>query len=431
MTTLDAYRGIVPLYALDEVYDLANALQGRSLQHVNSTRTGGGVAEILHRLVPLTQSLGIATAWDVIEADGPFFEVTKTIHNGLQGRNVEMTHEDFETYLQVIADNATRLRPSGDVVVVHDPQPAFLIEHWRTEHPRAAWRCHIDVSHPNEQVWRFLRRAVHQYQAAIFHVPEFARNLPIPQLLVAPSIDPLSEKNRELSEEEVSAVTDRFGIDRGRPILVQVSRFDRFKDPLGVIRAYRMVKASFDCQLVLAGGGAADDPEGAQVLAEVLDAAAGDPDIHVLELPTDSNREINALQRAATVILQKSTREGFGLTVTEGLWKGKPVIAGAVGGIPSQITHGVNGFLVHSPEGAAFRLRYLLTHPRAAERMGAQGREHVRQNFLIVRQLRDYLLLMLTLLYAPSGDPLFFDRKTLTTADGTVKLTVSGPALPS
>jgi trehalose synthase len=403
---LDAYRSIVPDHALEEVYDLAAALKGRALQHVNSTRAGGGVAEILHRLVPLTEALGIATRWDVLVAEPAFFDVTKRFHNALQGDDVEVTREDLDVYLECVAANADRLRPTGDVVVVHDPQPAYLIERWPKDRPPAAWRCHIDLSHPNDQVWRFLRRAVHDYRAAIFHVPQFARDLPIPQLLIAPSIDPLSEKNRELTEAEISRITDRFGIDRKRPLLVQVSRFDRFKDPLGVIRAFRMIQASFGCQLVLAGGGADDDPEAAQVLSEVQEAAGRHPDIHVLNLPSDSNLEINALQRAATVVLQKSTREGFGLTVTEAMWKGKPVIAGAVGGIPSQVTHGVHGFLVHSPEGAAFRLRSLLSHPKAAARMGERAREHVRQNFLIVRHVRDYLLLMLVLLHAQDGVPL-------------------------
>jgi trehalose synthase len=403
---LEAYRDVVPSSALDELYCLADALRGRTLQHINSTRSGGGVAELLSRLVPLTEALGVHTHWDVISGDSMFFEVTKAFHNALQGSDQELSHEDFEIYLHCLQDNAKRLRLSGDVVMVHDPQPAYLPEYCRRDGARAVWRCHIDVSRPNERVWRFLRRAISRYHAAVFHVPQFAQDLPIPQLIIAPSIDPLSDKNRELSEAEITAVTDRFGIDRKRPIVLQVSRFDRFKDPLGVIAAYRLVRQTFDCQLVLAGGSATDDPEGAQVVAEVREAAGTEADIFILELPPDSHLEINALQRAATVILQKSTREGFGLTVSEGLWKGKPVIGGAVGGIPAQILHGVNGFLVHSPEGAAFRLRYLLTHPRAAERMGAKGREHVRRNFLITRHVRDYLLMMLTCLHSPAGQPL-------------------------
>lgn len=392
---LEAYRGVAPDAALTELTILAEALQGRSLQHVNSTRSGGGVAELLTRLVPWTESLGIRTTWDVIAGDESFFEVTKAMHNALQGADLDVSHEDLRTYRRCLQDNASRLKLDADVIMIHDPQPAYLIDSFSAARRRMVWRCHIDLAKPHDQVWRFLRQAVSKYALAVFHVPQFAQHLPIPKVLVAPSIDPLSAKNRELPEAEITSITDRFGIDRRRPLLVQVSRFDRFKDPFGVITAYRLVRQTFDCQLVLAGGSAADDPESAQVLAEVREAAAGDPDIFVLALPPDSDGEINALQRAATVVLQKSTREGFGLTVTEAMWKGKPVIGGAAGGIPSQIVHGVTGFLVHSVEGAAFRLRYLLSHPKAARRMGEEAREHVRRHFLITRHVRDYLLLML------------------------------------
>lgn len=404
---LEAYRPFAPSPMLGEIYRLADALRGRTLQHVNSTRAGGGVAEILNRLVPLAESIGIGTTWDVVEGTRDFFAATKSFHNALQGSRLEDPPATaFRTYQECVEANAARILPSGDVVMVHDPQPAYLLEYWRPRPARAVWRCHIDVSAPDERVWRFLRRAVNRYSAAVFHIPEFARDLDIPQFIIPPSIDPLSDKNCELADSEIATVVGGFGIDRARPILLQVSRFDRFKDPLGVIEAYRMVRQTFDCQLVLAGGGAPDDPEGTQVLGEVREAAAGDPDVFVLELPSDSHRTINALQRAATVVLQKSTREGFGLTVAEALWKGKPVIGGAVGGIPSQIVNRESGFLVHSPEGAAFRLRYLLSHPRAAERMGALGREYVRRNFLITRQLRDYLLVMLTCLHGRDGQAL-------------------------
>ncbi len=392
---IDAYRGIAPDSLLRELTILADALKGRTLQHVNATRSGGGVAELLARLGPWTESLGIRTRWDVITGEPAFFEVTKAMHNALQGADVDLSQAERQLYLECLRDNARRLTFDADVTIVHDPQPAYLVALGTGTPHRMVWRCHIDLSHPAPHVWRFLSEAVRQYAMAVFHVPQFTQPLPIPQVLIAPSIDPLSEKNRELSEAEVNHVTDRYGIDRKRPILVQVSRFDRFKDPLGVIAAYRLVRQSFDCQLVLAGGGASDDPEGARVLGEVQEAAAGDPDVFVLSLPPGSDREINAVQRAATVVLQKSTREGFGLTVTEAMWKSKPVIGGAAGGIISQITHGVNGFLVHSPEGAAFRLRYLLSHPRAAERLGQRAREHVRRHFLVTRHVRDYLLLML------------------------------------
>jgi trehalose synthase len=392
---LDAYRGIAPESVLDELAILAGALKGRTLQHVNATRSGGGVAELLARLQPWTESLGIATRWDVLTAEPSFFEVTKAMHNALQGAEQDLAPAERRLYLDCLRENARRLRLDADVTIVHDPQPAYLAVLGSGDPRHMVWRCHIDLSHPAPSVWRFLSEAVRKYAMAVFHVAPFAQSLPIPQVLIAPSIDPLSPKNRELTEAEISAVTDRFGIDRKRPLLVQVSRFDRFKDPLGVLAAYRMVRQSFDCQLVLAGGSARDDPEGGRVLADVQNMAAGDPEVFVLSLPPGSDLEINALQRAATVVLQKSTREGFGLTVTEAMWKGKAVIGGAVGGILSQITHGVNGFLVHSPEGAAFRLRYLLSHPRAAERLGQRARDHVRRHFLITRHVRDYLLLML------------------------------------
>jgi trehalose synthase len=403
---IESYRGIVPDSVLTELAILAESLQGKSLLHINSTRSGGGVAELLARLQPWTESLGIPTRWDVITGNPAFFEVTKSMHNALQGADIELPHSDFATYMECLRDNAPRMQLDADVVIVHDPQPAYLIDLCPTDPRRLVWRCHIDLSQPNDQVWRFLRHAVSKYAAAIFHVPQFAQQLPMPQVLIAPSIDPLSEKNRQLSEEDITLVTDRFGIDRKRPVLVQVSRFDHFKDPLGVIAAYQLVRKNFDCQLVLMGGTATDDPEGQRVLAEVQEAAEGDPDIFVLSLPSDSDFEINAIQRAARVIIQKSTREGFGLTVTEGMWKGKPVIGGAVGGIPTQIIHGVTGFLVHSVEGAAFRLRYLLSHPHAAQHMGEQGQEHVRRNFLTTRHVRDYLLLMLMITHGCPSSPI-------------------------
>jgi trehalose synthase len=287
---------------------------------------------------------------------------------------------------------------SEDFVVVHDPQPvALVVERDRTP-AHWIWRCHIDLSRPNSEVWEFLRPYVEKYDAALFSSPAFTQGLSIPQYLFFPTIDPLADKNRELDAKFIRGVLERFQIDPQRAILTQVSRFDRWKDPVGVIRAYRMVKKYHDCQLVLAGGAASDDPEGAVVLQEVEEAAAGDPDIHVLNLPPWSAREINARQRASTIVIQKSIREGFGLTVTEALWKKKPVVASAVGGIPSQVIHKVTGLLVHSGEGCAYQLRYLLANPDFARRIGRNGHEHVKENFLITRNLRRYLLLFLILL---------------------------------
>jgi trehalose synthase len=284
----------------------------------------------------------------------------------------------------------------GRFVVIHDPQPAAFIETRPLGDKQTwIWRCHIDLSRPDPAVWKFLEPYVARYDGAIFSSPEFSRQLPIPQYLFYPSIDPLSDKNRDLDDDFIEDVLVRFGIDPRRPILTQISRFDRLKDPLGVLRAYRIVKRYFDCQLVLAGGGASDDPEGSAVLAEVREAAGKDPDVFILELPAAAPLEVNALQRASTVVIQKSLREGFGLTVAEALWKKKPVVASAVGGIPTQVIHKHTGLLAHSVEGTAYQIRFLLAHPDIAQRLGEQGHEHVRENFLITGNLKRYLTLFL------------------------------------
>jgi trehalose synthase len=285
----------------------------------------------------------------------------------------------------------------GDVMFIHDPQPAGLIAPRREIGKKWVWRCHIDVSTPDPRVWNFLRPMVEQYDASLFSMPDFAQRLPIPQFMVWPSIDPLADKNRELEPGFIRSVLEKYEIDPKRPLLTQISRFDRLKDPLGVIAAYRMVKKKHDCQLVVAGGGAPDDPEGAEVLREVHEAAEGDPDIKVLLLPPFSDLEINALVRGSTIVFQKSLKEGFGLTVSEALWKRKPVIGGAVGGIRVQVINGVTGFLVHSPEGAASRAAQILDDPDFGRQMGENGHQHVKQNFLLTRHVKDYLLVMLAL----------------------------------
>jgi trehalose synthase len=281
--------------------------------------------------------------------------------------------------------------------VIHDPQPVALIEARNDRVGHWIWRCHIDLSHPNTDVWTFLEGFVSRYDGAIFSSPEFSRQLPLPQYLFYPAIDPLSEKNRDLEPAFVDQIMARFDIDPQRAILTQISRFDRLKDPVGVIRAYRIVKRYFDCQLVLAGGSADDDPEGAMVLDEVRGEAKDDPDIHILELPQWAPLEVNALQRASTVVIQKSLREGFGLTVAEALWKRKPVVASAVGGIPTQVIHKHTGLLAHSIEGTAYQIRFLLSHPEIALKLGEQGHEHVKENFLITQNLKNYLVLFLSL----------------------------------
>jgi trehalose synthase len=393
---VDAYEPFVGAATIEELRLLGEQLRGRRVQHVNSTAVGGGVAEILNRLIPLLREVGIDARWDVIHGGEEFFAVTKGIHNALHGQPVTLTEHDFQIFRDTTAANLQTLALCDDIVFIHDPQPAGLIER-RAQGSRWIWRCHIDLSAPSLPVWDFLRPWVERYDVAVFSAPQFSRALPIDQVLIAPSIDPLADKNRELDARTIESVTTSLGLDPSRPLVTQVSRFDRLKDPLGVIEAYRLAKKYNDCQLLLVGGSATDDPEGVQVLAECRERAAGDPDIHVVELPPTANIEINAIQRASTVILQKSLREGFGLTVSEALWKGKPVIAGAVGGIPLQITHRYSGILTHTIEGTGYWIKQLLNAPEFARRLGENGREHVRYNFLLTRHLRDYLLLFLYL----------------------------------
>ena len=395
--TLDDYRGIVGPEVVDELLLLANRVRHRRLQHINSTAVGGGVAELLTRLIPLFRELGLDTTWDVIKGDQAFFEVTKAFHNALHGGKEAITEEMFDVYRQTTNMNLYDLGRAGDFVVVHDPQPAALIARKEETGGHWLWRCHIDVSTPDAAVWSFLKRYVEQYDASVFSMPEFAQKLSIPQFMVTPSIDPLSDKNRELSDDVVVTALEKYGLDPERPIMTQISRFDRLKDPIGVIRSYRLVKRRYDCQLILAGGGASDDPEGEQVLREVHEAAQDDPDIHILLLPPFSDLEINALVRGSTIIMQKSIKEGFGLTVTEALWKRRPVIGGAVGGIKQQILNGVTGFLVHSPEGAANRAVELLGNTQLRQAIGDNGHQHVKENFLTTRHVRDYLLMILAM----------------------------------
>jgi trehalose synthase len=360
---------------------------------VNSAAVGGGVAEILSRLVPLLNELGISTQWEVIKGGEDFFEVTKKIHNALHGEKIPFAQRMKEIFLEVSRENLRNTNLDQEVIVIHDPQPLVHIEAKDRTSAKWVWRCHIDISNPNEEVWGFLKEYVECYDAALFSSPRFSKKLPIPQFLFFPSIDPLSDKNKELETEFIDETLERFQIPKDKPIITQISRFDRLKDPLGVIKAYRMAKRYIDCRLILAGGGASDDPEGESVLNEVRNETEGDPDIHILLLPPTSSLEINVLQRASTIILQKSIREGFGLTVSEALWKKKPVIGSAVGGIPAQIIPNLTGVLVYSIEGTAYQIRYLLNHPDAARKLGEYGHEYVKEEFLITRKIRRYLLL--------------------------------------
>ena len=394
---LSDYAPFVGHRLIEEINLLGQRLAGRVIQNVNSTRDGGGVAEILRRMVPLMQQLGIDAQWSVIDGDQEFFRATKKIHNAIHGKAEDISSKEFSLLLGPCQGKPEEFL-CGDVIMVHDPQPVSLVSKRIDHGEKWVWRCHIDMSDPPMDVWSFIQEFAIQYDAAVFSAPSFARNLPIPEYFIAPSIDPLSAKNTQLPEHVVDSVLTKYCIPRDKPIITQVSRFDHLKDPIGVIEAFEVVRSDVDCRLVLAGGAASDDPESKELLEKVKERAMHNADIHVLSLPPESDLEINAVQTASTVILQKSLREGFGLTISEAMWKRKPVVASAVGGILLQVRHDFNGVLCHDIPGAAKAVKQLLNNPDYARQLGDNGREHVRQNFLITRHLRDYLSLFSSLL---------------------------------
>lgn len=399
---LENYTAVVGEEVIDHLKQLAEPLKGMKIVHVNSTREGGGVAEILNRLIPLKAELGINASWEVVTGNYQFYQCTKKMHNSLQGNRDDISEALLRNFEETGRNNYDRLRDeldNADVVFIHDPQPSTLLSFSSGRKGKWLWRCHIDVSHPYRPVWKYLRKYVEKYDASIWSLSTFTQPMAHPLYLIPPSIDPLSEKNIDLAPGEIDSVLAKYGIDRDLPVITQISRFDRFKDPVGVIKTYRHIRKSIPVQLILAGGGATDDPEGAEVLREVKDFAGDDPDIHILELPPDAHREINALQRGSDIIIQKSLKEGFGLTVTEGLWKGKPVVAGNTGGIKLQVIDHYNGFLINTSEGAALRTRYLLKHRQKLEEMGARAHQFVLENFLITRHLREYLTLIVALIH--------------------------------
>lgn len=402
---LETYRNVVGDEIINELHQQAALLKGLKILHINSTKAGGGVAEILNMLIPLTTALGIENRWEVIQGNPDFFDCTKMFHNVFQGHKETIpTPHLLKVYEEVNRQNAEHLKKvidEADIVFIHDPQPAALIQSFPDRKNKWVWRCHIDLSEPHLPTWEYLKQFVVQYDASIFSLADFAQPLPHPIFLIPPSIDPCSEKNVSLPQEEIDATYERFELDPKRPMILQVSRYDRFKDPIGVIKAYDLAKKfKPGLQLVLAGGGAPDDPEGEIILKEVRSAAENDPNIKILFLPNDSHRTINALQRMADVVLQKSIKEGFGLTVTEAMWKKKPVIGGDTGGIRLQIVNHHTGFLVNTPEGAANRIRYLLQNAKISKEIGEKGHRFAKDNFLITRHLRDYLTLILTLQHA-------------------------------
>lgn len=381
----------------EQIRELAEPLEGKRVLHLSATAFGGGVAEILYTLVPLMRDAGLDAEWRIIHGQEEFFDVTKTIHNALQGDPTGLTEEQQEIFRRYNVLNAEAFEGEYDYVVVHDPQPAGMIEHAREHAEHWTWRCHIDLSTPNRQVLDFLLPSIGRHDAAIFHRRDYVpAGAELPTAYIwPPAIDPLAPKNMALSAEDAAYIVDQFGIDVGRPLLTQVSRFDPWKDPLGVIEAYRTVRRSFpDVQLALVGSMAHDDPEGWEYYNRTVQAADGDPDIFILSnLNNVGSVEVNAFQVHSAAVLQKSIREGFGLTVTEALWKARPMIGGRVGGIVDQIEDGETGYLVGSVEECAAAAERILGDPGAARAMALRGKEHVRRHFLTPRLLRDWLVL--------------------------------------
>lgn len=386
LTSIEDYKSYIGREAVERIRAKAEALRGLHMVHVNSTFYGGGVAEILSSLTLLLNSIGIKAGWRVIQGRPDFFSITKKMHNALQGGDINLTDLKTEIYEEVIYENSVRLHLNHDLVVVHDPQPLPLIQYLSRSGP-AVWRCHLDMTEPNPELWGYLRGFVEQYDAAIFSLPEYRQDLPLPQRFFFPAIDPFSTTNRSLNGDVVNERLRKYGIPTDLPLVTQVSRFDRWKDPQGVVETYRKVAAEAPCTLVLVGNVATDDPEGQEVFESICSCAND----RIIVLSCQDSALVNALQCRSAVILQKSLREGFGLTVTEAMWKGTPVIGGNVGGIRHQITDGENGFLVNSVDEAAERLMQLLSDAALREDMGRRARESVRRRFLLSRLLEDYL----------------------------------------
>jgi trehalose synthase len=396
--SLSDYATLLGRGLMAEIQRLTRPVEGKRVLHLSATAFGGGVAEINYTLVPLMRSAGLDAEWRIIQGQDEFFNVTKKIHNALQGSPQGLTSEDEAIFLRYNAMNAAELDESDyDFVIIHDPQPAAMIERFSTRQARWIWRCHIDLSEPNRDVLEFLVAPLSRYDAAIFHRPAYVPATDrLPEAFIwPPAIDPLAPKNMALSAEDAAYIVDQFGIDVERPLLTQVSRFDPWKDPLGVIDAFRLTRDEFPgLQLALVGSMAHDDPEGWEYYNQTVEYAAGDPDIFILSTLNNIGAiEVNAFQVHSAAVLQKSIREGFGLTVTEALWKARPMVGGRAGGIPSQIQDGETGWLVETVEECAAACREILGDPPAAVARGRKGKEFVRQHFLMPRLLRDWLAL--------------------------------------
>jgi trehalose synthase len=407
--SLDSYAEIVPAPILEELRERARALRGARILHVNATAYGGGVSELLRSSVPLLRDLGLCVDWQVIGGSPEFFRATKALHNALQGAPQSLTEAEQQAYLGCTRENAPKLDRGYDFLVIHDPQPAALLSVHGAGGARTVWRCHIDTSEPNADAWRFMRPFIAEFDAAVFTMPEFVPpDLPVARVrTIAPAIDPLSPKNIEIQQSTASQILDWIGVDRPGRLVTQVSRFDPWKDPFGVIAAYRLVREEVPgLQLALVGSMALDDPEGWDIYRQLTEHAERDPLMHIYtNLTGASNVEVNAFQRLSDVIVQKSLREGFGLVVSESLWKATPVVAGRAGGIPMQMPEGTGGRLVDDVEQCAAAMLELLGDEQLAGELGRSGRRHVREHFLLPRLLRDELQLLATLDGADLGSP--------------------------
>ena len=386
---LKDYERFVGTETIERIRKKAKQLQDLHVVNVNSTYYGGGVSQLLSSLTLLMNSLGIKTGWRVVHGPPDFFSITKKIHNALQGGKINLSDRKMQIYEQVIYENAIRNHLDHDVVIVHDPQPLPIINHYRKDCPWI-WRCHIDLSRPNQELWNYLVRFIEKYDAVILSSRDYKQKLKTPQLFFMPAIDPFTITNQELSQKEIDERLNYYSIPTDLPLVVQISRFDRWKDPEGVIQAFKLAKKEVDCTLVLLGNVATDDPEGADVYQSLLDSR----EERIIILSRQDGALVNALQRRAACVLQKSIREGFGLTVAEAMWKGTPVIGGNTGGIRYQIEDGVNGFLVSSVEQAAERIVQLVKDRELREQLGQKARETVRQKFLLTRYLEQYLDLL-------------------------------------
>ncbi|MCG9479077.1 MAG: glycosyltransferase [Actinomycetia bacterium] len=383
---VDDYKQFVDKKTIDRIKEKAKPLQGAHVAHVNSTFYGGGVAEILSPLTLLMNSVGIKAEWKVIQGSPDFFSITKKIHNALQGAEIHLTELKKEIYERVLFENSIRNRMDHNFIVVHDPQPLGMIKFYEKRQPWI-WRCHIDLSSPDRKLFSYLNEYIQHYDTAILTLKEYRQNIKPPQVFFMPAIDPFCIKNKKLSEKEIEDRFQHYNIPTDLPLVVQISRFDKWKDPEGVIEAFNIARKKVDCNLVLLGNIATDDPEGEEIYQNLLKHQ----DDHIKILSHQDSALVNALQSKAAVVLQKSLKEGFGLTVTEAMWKGAAVIGGKTGGIVHQIEDGVNGFLVSSVEQAAQRIVQLVQDEQLRKDMGTKARETVRSRFLLIRYLEQYL----------------------------------------